>query len=63
MPIGTGTADAKALSSVISDLRRKGRTGGPVLVPVDVRDWDALFPPDTPTAVPTILKQLKDEKR
>jgi curved DNA-binding protein CbpA len=63
MLIGNGMAPAKELSAAISDLRRKSRTPGPVLVPVDVRDWEALFPPDTPTAVRTIIQRLKDEKR
>jgi len=34
-----------------------------VLVPVDVRDWEALFPPDTPMSVRTIIQRLKEEKR
>jgi hypothetical protein len=56
-------APARDLSAAITDLRRKSRNPGPVLVPVDVRDWDALFPPDTPTAVRAIIQRLKDEKR
>jgi len=63
MLIGSRMAPAKDLSTAISDLRRKSRNLGPVIVPVDVRDWDALFPPDTPTSVRTIIRRLKDEKR
>jgi hypothetical protein len=63
MLIGNGMAPAKELSAAISDLRRKSRNVGPVVVPVDVRDWEALFPPDTPTAVRSIIQRLKDEKR
>jgi hypothetical protein len=34
-----------------------------VLVPVDVRDWEALFPPDTPATVRALIQRLKEEKR
>jgi hypothetical protein len=63
MLVGPGLAPAKELAAAISDLRRRARTPGPVLVPIDVRDWDALFPPDTPTAVRNVVQRLKDEKR
>jgi len=61
--IGPGMAPAKELAAAVSDQRRKSRGQGPVLVPVDVRDWDALFPPDTPAAVRSLVQRLKDEKR
>lgn len=63
MLIGPRVAPAKELSAAVTELRRKMRNAGPVLVPVDVRDWDALFPPDTPAAVRNIVQHLKDEKR
>ncbi|HYT66357.1 MAG TPA: J domain-containing protein [Vicinamibacterales bacterium] len=61
--IGSGMSSAKDLSAAVTEQRRKTRGAGPVLVPVDVRDWEALFPPETPTAVRAILQRLKDEKR
>jgi curved DNA-binding protein CbpA len=63
MLIGPGLAPAKDLASAISELRRKMRGQGPVLVPVDVRDWEALFPPDTPGLVRALIQHLKEEKR
>jgi curved DNA-binding protein CbpA len=61
--VGPGMAPARDLASAVSEQRRKGRTtGGPVLVPVDVRDWDALFPPETPAPVRTVIQRLRDEK-
>jgi hypothetical protein len=61
--VGPGLAPSKDLSTAISEQRRKTRNAGPVLVPVDVRDWDALFPPDTPASVRSLIQRLKDEKR
>jgi hypothetical protein len=54
---------SKDLATAISEQRRKTRNAGPVLVPVDVRDWEALFPPDTPASVRSLIQQLKVEKR
>ena len=61
--VGPALAPSKELAGAISEQRRKSRTVGPVLVPVDVRDWEALFPPDTPAQVRTLIQALKDEKR
>ena len=61
--IGQGLAPARELSAAVSELRRKGRGAGPVLVPVDVRDWEALFPPETPSAVRSLIERLRDGKR
>jgi len=60
--VGPGLAPAKDLATAISEQRRKSRNAGPVLVPVDVRDWEALFPPDTPAAVRSLIQRLRDEK-
>lgn len=57
--LGSGLAPARELSSAVADMRRKTRKAGPVLVPVDVRDWDALFPPDAPASVRAILQRLR----
>jgi hypothetical protein len=61
--VGPALAPSRDLAAAISEQRRKTRTPGPVLVPVDVRDWEALFPPDTPVLVRTLVQRLKDEKR
>src|SRR5687768_10349487 len=63
MLIGSGMAPAKDLASTISELRRTSRGQGPVIVPVDVRDWEALFPPDTPGPVRSLIQRLKEDKR
>ncbi len=60
--MGSGLAPSGELSSAVAELRRKSRTSGPVLVPVDFRDWDALFPPETPAIVRTVIQTLKQEK-
>jgi hypothetical protein len=60
--MGSGVAAAQELASTIAELRRKTRKGAPVLVPVDVRDWTALFPPDAPQAVRAIVQRLKEGK-
>jgi curved DNA-binding protein CbpA len=61
--VGPALAPARDLASAVSEQRRKGRNNGPVLVPVDVRDWDALFPPETPMPVRSVIQRLRDEKR
>ena len=61
--VGQGLAPAKDLAAAISELRRKSRGTGPLVVPVDVRDWEALFPPETPGAVRSLIQRLKEEKR
>jgi curved DNA-binding protein CbpA len=63
MLIGPGMAPAKDLAGAISELRRSSRGLGPVIVPVDVRDWEALFPPDTPGLVRSLIQRLKEETR
>jgi DnaJ domain len=61
--VGPGMAPSKDLSTAVSEQRRKSRNAGPVLVPVDVRDWEALFPPDTPAPVRALIQRLREEKR
>jgi hypothetical protein len=61
--LGAGLAPARDLSAAVSEQRRKARGTGPVLVPVDVRDWEALFPPETPGSVRSLLQRLKDGKQ
>jgi hypothetical protein len=57
----SGMAPAKDLSLAVSAQRHKTRTAGPILVPVDVRDWDALFPPDAPASVRAIVQWMKQK--
>ena len=61
--VGAGLAPSRDLSVAVSEMRRKSRGAGPILVPVDMRDWEALFPPDTPGSVRSLLKRLKDGGR
>jgi hypothetical protein len=56
-------APSKDIATAISEQRRKTRNAGPVLVPVDVRDWEALFPPDTPAVVRALIQRLKEDQR
>jgi len=60
--VGSGLAPSRDLSAMVTEMRRKYRGAGPILVPVDVRDWEALFPPDTPAPVRALLQRLKDGK-
>ena len=60
---GPGLAPSTELAAAISEQRRKSRNAGPVLVPVDVRDWDALFPPDTPPSIRAVIQRLKEDQR
>ena len=57
--LGSGLSPAKELSAAISEQRRRARKAGPVVVPVDMRDWESLFPPDTPPVVRTLLDRLR----
>lgn len=57
--LGTGIAPARELGAAISEQRRKTRTGAPVLIPVDVRDWEALFPTEAPELVRLVVQRLR----
>jgi curved DNA-binding protein CbpA len=61
--LGGGLAPASELAAAVADLRRKTRARQLILVPVDVRDWEALFPPDTPGPVRAILQRLREGQR
>ena len=63
MLVGPGLAPSRDLAAAVSEQRRKARGAGAVLVPVDVRDWEALFPPETPGAVRSLIQRLKDGKQ
>ena len=57
--LGSGLSTPKELSAAISEQRRRSRKAGPIVVPVDMRDWESLFPPDTPPAVRSLLERLR----
>lgn len=59
MLLGSGVSPARDLGAVVADQRRKTRTAGPIVVPVDVRDWEALFPPEAPEVVRQVLHRLR----
>ena len=63
MLVGPGMSPARDLAAALTEQRRRLRSSGPVLVPVEVRDWEALFPPEAPGAVRALIQRLKDEKR
>jgi DnaJ-like protein len=57
--LGSGLAPARELAATIADMRRKSRGAGPCVIPVDVRDWEALFPADAPSACRRVIEKLK----
>jgi hypothetical protein len=57
--LGTGIAPARELGAAISEQRRRTRSGAPVMVPIDVRDWEALFPPEVPDLVRQVVQRLR----
>jgi hypothetical protein len=59
MMLGSGMAPARDLSVAVTDLRKKTRRAGPVVVPVDVRDWAALLPAETPAPIRVLLDWLR----
>jgi curved DNA-binding protein CbpA len=57
---GPGLAPARDLAASIAGQRRKHRqTAGPVVIPVDTRDWQALIPSNTPGLVRKLIERLK----
>jgi DnaJ-domain-containing protein 1 len=57
---GAALAPSMDLAAAISGQRRKHRqTGGPVVIPVDTRDWQALAPAHTPGLVRKLIERLK----
>ena len=62
--LGTaGVAPAAELSVAIADRRRRSRGAGPIVIPVDVRDWQALFPSSVPASVRAIVQWLRDGEK
>ena len=60
--LGVSLAPAGELAAGVTEQRRRSRNAGPVLVPVDVRDWEALFPPDTPSSVRAVIQRLREAR-
>jgi curved DNA-binding protein CbpA len=58
--LGPSLAPAGELAAGVTEQRRRSRNTGPVLVPVDVRNWEALFPPDTPSSVRAVIQRLRE---
>jgi curved DNA-binding protein CbpA len=59
--MGSRLAPAKELAEVITDLRKRARTGhGISVIPVDVRDWSAHMPSDVPDSCRNVLKRLRE---
>jgi len=57
--MGTGMASAGELAAEIADQRRRQRAARLILIPVDVRVWDARVPLDAPDVAKTVLARLK----
>jgi hypothetical protein len=58
-----GVAALKELGGAVAEQRRKTRSRAPIVIPVDVRDWEALFPPETPVCCRAIVQWLRDGGR
>lgn len=56
---GSGVAPAGELAGSVSTLRRKTRPPSPLVIPIDIRDWAALVPPETPPSVRSLLDRLR----
>jgi curved DNA-binding protein CbpA len=63
MLIGQGLAPARELAAAVAEQRRRSRNPGPIVVPVDFRDWEALFPPETPSSVRALVERLRQADR
>lgn len=59
MLLGSGVSPARELAAAVADQRRRSRASTPVVVPVDVRDWEALFPADAPDVVRQVVQRLR----
>lgn len=60
--LGVGMAEKTELAGAIDRNRRqsRGRAHGLFLLPVDVRDWEALIPTGTPTPAREIIDHLRN---
>jgi hypothetical protein len=61
--LGPTVAPRADLAAAITTQRRHARSRGPlVLVPIDVHDWEAHIPANTPPAVKTIIQRLREDR-
>lgn len=58
--IGDGLASPSELAGAVARERHQDRGTPLVLVPVDVRNWEALMPTDAPSAVRSIIDKLRN---
>jgi hypothetical protein len=59
--MGATLASVRELADAISAQRRRHRSAPPpVIVPVDVRTWQALIPADTPPTAKAVVERLRD---
>jgi len=60
--MGSGIAPAKELGDAMAEARKKAHGGGKhvSIIPIDVRDWSAHMPADTPGPCKSLLKRLRD---
>jgi hypothetical protein len=60
--MGGGLAPARELTDAIAGEQRKHMSaqGRVVVIPIDVRDWQALIPKDAPPSCKSILKRLRE---
>jgi hypothetical protein len=63
MLVGQSIAPPKELAATVAEHRRRSRNHGPPVVPVSFRDWEALFPPETPALVRAIVEHLRQRDR
>jgi curved DNA-binding protein CbpA len=60
--LGFGMASPKELSRAITEQRQLRGAPGPILIPVDMRDWEALFPADTPAPLRLLIERLRSNQ-
>jgi len=57
--LATRLSPARELAAAIAEQRRKHPQALPLVIPTDMRNWEALFPPDTPAAVRSLVDRLR----
>lgn len=57
--LSTGLSPARELAAAIAEQRHRHPRAAPLVIPTDMRDWEALLPPDTPVALRSLLDRLR----
>ena len=57
--LSTRLSPARELAAAIAEQRRRHPHTAPLVIPTDMRDWEALLPPDTPAALRSLLDRLR----